>query len=149
VKIYVAVLICFVCAAIGFALFWYVVLPQDHGFFTISDSNAARLLIGFGATLVGVVLGSAYRHLGRMRAANVETIRNFRRFLSNVFRSVDLWMALVASPLVYGLLVQSATTMAISGLVIVALENGFCCLLVAENITSRAVPNAASASAGG
>lgn len=141
-NIYLAVIVCVVCAAIGFALFWFVVVPQDHGFFSIGDSNAGRLLIGFAATLLGVLLGSTYRHLARMRAANVETIRSVGRFTSNVLRSVDLWMGLVASPLVYGLLVQSATSMELPGLVIVALENGFCCLLIAENIARRTPANA-------
>lgn len=51
------------------------------------------------------------------------------------------------SPLVYGLLVQSATSMALPGLIVVALENGFCCLLVAENIARRTPANAGAAPA--
>lgn len=148
-NIYVAVIVCVLCAAIGFVLFWFIVVPQDHGFFSVTDSNAGRLLIGFAATLAGVLLGSTYRNLARMRAANVETIRNVGRFTSNVLRSVDLWMGLVASPLVYGLLVQSATSMALPGLVVVALENGFCCLLIAENITRRTASAPDSGPAGG
>ncbi|MEO8379838.1 MAG: hypothetical protein ABI779_09270 [Acidobacteriota bacterium] len=144
-----AVVVSLLCAAIGFALFWFVAVPQDHGFFSVGDSAGTRLLLGFFATLLGVLLGSTYRQLARMKEANVQTIRSVRRFALNVVRSVDLWMGLVASPLVYGLLVQSAANMTLAGLVIVAIENGFCCLLIAENIVKRAPANAVGNAGGG
>jgi hypothetical protein len=144
----VAFLIAVLCAAIGFGLFWFVVTPQQHGMWAAPDAHALRLLAGFAATLFGVVLGSMYRQLARLRESGVQSLTSVRSFTVDLVRSVDLWMGLVASPLVYGLLVQSAEMMATSGLVIVALENGFCCLLVVENFVKKPPHNIGAGVAG-
>jgi hypothetical protein len=143
-----AFLVTLLCAAIGFGLFWFIVTPQQHGMWAVPDAHALRLLVGFAATLFGVLLGSAYRQLARLRESGVQRLASVRSFGVDLVRSVDLWMGLVASPLVYGLLVQSAEMMATSGLVIVALENGFCCLLVVENFLKKPPHNISGGVAG-
>lgn len=123
--------------AIGFGLFVWVAVPVDHGMFEVADSHVANLLVGFAATVAGVVLGSTYRHLAQLRQQGVQTMKSFRAQAVGIARSVDLWMGLVASPLVYGLLIQSLADVGRAGLVIVGLENGFCCLLIADAFMRR------------
>jgi hypothetical protein len=132
-----ALLVSAACTAAGFALFWWMAIPREHGMFAVENRELAKLLIGFAATVAGVVLGSAYRHLARLKERDVQTMGSFRVEALNIARSVDLWMGLVASPLVYGLLIQSLAKMGLAGLVIVALENGFCCLLIAESFIKK------------
>lgn len=132
-----ALLVSVACAATGFALLWWIAVPREHGMFAVENRELTKLLIGFGATVAGVVLGSAYRHLARLKERGVETMESFRAQALSIARSVDLWMGLLASPIVYGLLIQSLAKMGQSGLVIVALENGFCCLLIAESFVNK------------
>lgn len=132
-----ALFISIVCAAVGFAIYWWIVIPREHGLFAVEDRELTKLLVGFGATVAGVVLGSAYRHLARLKERGIETMESFRAHAGIIVRSVDLWMGLLASPVVYGLLLQSLAEMGQAGLVIVALENGFCCLLIAESFVNR------------
>jgi hypothetical protein len=118
-------------AVVGFFAYWYLV-PRSNSFgmFEGNEVNGARLGLSFGATILGVVLGSFYRQLRKMQSENKETIDDIGAFLSQMFRSVDMWLGLAGSPIVYALLLQSTSGMNLPGLLVVALENGFCCLIL-------------------
>lgn len=120
--------------AAGFAAFWYLA-PRDASFGMFESTggaNVARVVLSFGATIAGVVLGSFYRQLRHMQAKGRRKIGDIPAFLSGVFRSVDMWLALVSAPIVYALLLQSTDGMSLPGLLLVALENGFCCLFIVD-----------------
>jgi hypothetical protein len=94
---------------------------------------------GYAMTVLGVVLGSAYRALDRMRAAKKTEIADFRAFARDVFRSIDFWMALMASPIVYAALWKTIDGQAWTPLTIFPLENGFACLAVISTIIKHQV----------
>jgi len=94
-------------------------------------------MLSFSATIAGVVIGSTYRQLRALQAAGLTTIPNARVFLSDLSRSIDLWLGLVGAPIVYALLLQSTDGMSLPGLLLVALENGFCCLLIVNAFIGR------------
>ena len=93
-------------------------------------------LFGYFATLVGVVAGAAYRSLHS--TGRTQRITNFKKLLADIFRSRDLWAGVVASPLVFGMIYRTVDGITLSGLVVVALENGFCCHTVIARIQRRA-----------
>lgn len=128
---------------IGIAGYWYL-LPRSasFGMFEGGDqANLLRLLLGFAATLVGVAFGSVFRGLGRLKANGVTTIENPRTFASETLRSIDLWLGLAGSPIVYALLLQSTNGMSLAGLLVIALQNGFCCLvLINQFVASKERP---------
>jgi hypothetical protein len=135
-----AILLTALCGMVGFVAFWYLV-PRSvsFGMFEGEDKpDVARLALSFSATIAGVVLGSAYRQLRALQAAGIHTIPDAPAFLSTVVRSVDLWLGLVGAPIVYALLLQSTDGMSLPGLLLVALENGFCCLLIVNAFVGRA-----------
>ena len=125
----------------GFVGYWSLYpVPDSFGLLTSGQSTQILVgLSGFIATLVGVLLGSAYRRLSAMKAAGRKNIGKLRTFLKSLLESVDLWMGFVASPLVFALLLRASEGMSTPGLLIVGLENGFCCLLIAESL----IPSAA------
>jgi hypothetical protein len=136
-----AVLTSVLCAGLGFAGFWWLSPRSDN--FGMFESGAAdatlRIVLSFAAVIVGVVLGSLYRTLKSLGDEGKKDIGNAGRFLSRAFRSIDMWLGLVAAPLVYAVLLQSTSGMALSGLVVVGLQNGFCCLVVANALLEKPV----------
>lgn len=122
--------------AIGFGAFWYFT-PRTMAFGMFESSgraNIGRLVFTFGATILGVVLGSIYRQL---RQLPEPIIKDLGAFFSNVARSVDLWLGLVGAPIVFALLLQSTDGMSVPGLLLVGLENGFCCLIIVNAFIGR------------
>jgi len=127
-----------VAAAVGLVAFLFLV-PRAASFGMFQQEggpNIARLAFSFVSTLAGVILGSAYRQLRQLQV-ETSTIQDVPKFLSGVLRSVDLWLGLAGAPIVYALLLQSTDGMSLPGLLLVALENGFCCLLIVNAFVGR------------
>jgi hypothetical protein len=136
-----AVIATAVALGVGFLGFFFI-LPHDSRFGMFiagAEVNVGRLLLSFSATVLGVMLGSFYRQLRALPSGTV-IINDLGAFISQVFHSVDLWLGLAAAPLVYALLLKATSGMALSGLVVVALENGFCCSLIADGVLARREP---------
>jgi hypothetical protein len=129
-------------AVAGFAGYWWTA-PREESF-GLFESGAAESTVKFGVTFVaviaGVILGSLYRSLKYLADRGTVTIKNLRRFLSRSFRSVDMWLGLVASPVVYAVLLQTADGMELAGLVFTGLQNGFCCLVIANALIEKTPP---------
>jgi hypothetical protein len=127
-------------ALVGMAAFWFLV-PRSASFGMFQQEgggpNVARLVFSFVSTITGVVLGSAYRQLRHLQSTGVNTISDMSRFTSDLTRSIDLWLGLAGAPIVYALLLQSTNGMSLPGLLLVALENGFCCLLIVNSFVGR------------
>jgi hypothetical protein len=128
------------CAlAIGLGAFWYLVpRSPSFGMFAGDDQvNVGRFVLAFAATIFGVILGSLYRTLRAMQQRGVKVIDEPLVFLSETTRSVDLWLALAGAPIVYALLLQSTSGMALPGMLVVALENGFCCVVIVNSFVAK------------
>jgi len=123
-------------AIVGFGAFWYMV-PRDEAFGMFEGTghaNLSRIILSFAATIGGVVLGSFHRQLRRLGTV---TIPDVPAFFSQVFRSVDLWLGLAGAPVVYALLLQSTDGMSAPGLLLVGLENGFCCNVIVNAFVGK------------
>jgi len=94
----------------GIALWGLLARPPAGGLlFLQADSPQRRALwlsIGYVLLIVGIVLGVLARALLRMHDTGHETFE-IRPFLGSAWRRVDLWMALFASPVLYGGLLSS------------------------------------------
>jgi len=116
---------------------WYLLFAGQVPIFgAVAQSgpvNWTTAVIGYVATVAGVILGSAYRAL-RPNTKSSGQIENFRALSLDIIRSRDLWAGLVASPLVFGLLYRTLDGVTLSGLCVLALENGFCCHTVVSNL---------------
>ena len=129
-----------ILAAVAAALVWIWLFVGSTSLFgavaVASPTDWVKLVAGYLATVAGVILGSAYRGLHPKPNAGGR-IDNFGALASDIFRSRDLWAGLVASPLVFGLLYRTLDDAALSGLVVLGLENGFCCHTVVSNMRTR------------
>jgi hypothetical protein len=96
-----------------------------------------ELAYGMAMTLLGVFLGSFYRRLAELKQQKRTTIGNPKTFVKQVLLSIDLWMGLCGAPIVFGIILRSAEGMDLPGYTMVALENGFCCLVVLSSFTSQ------------
>jgi hypothetical protein len=95
-----------------------------------------RIAAGFLATLVGVVLGAVYRELRRRQSRGATRIA-VGPFFRDMRGSIELWLGLVGSPMVFALLLRSTEGVDLIGLVIMALENGFCCLIILNTLIEK------------
>jgi len=141
--------------AIGAVAFWYLA-PRDPAmgmFGEAADANLLRIGLSLAATIVGVILGSLYRQLRTMQARGVAQVESVTSLMTSMFRSIDMWLALAGSPVVYALLLQSTGGMNLPGLIAIALENGFCCLIIVNGFVAqnqeRAQPRTSSGKRGG
>jgi hypothetical protein len=127
-------------AVVGAGAWFFMTHNLEGRYFELGDDNGRELFLvayGYVMTVAGVVLGSAYRALDRMRAAKVTEIANFPAFARDVFRSVDFWMALLASPIVYAALWKTIDSQEMTALTIFPLENGFACLAVISALMKK------------
>jgi hypothetical protein len=92
---------------------------------------------GYLATILGVVLGSIYRELGRMRDRGVTEIENLTVLLRHVVRSTDFLMSMVASPLVYALILRGVGSTGLSSYVVIGIQNGFACLAITTSFLGK------------
>lgn len=96
-----------------------------------------HVVYGYAMTVLGVGLGSAYRALERMRESGLSTITNFGIFARQVYHSIDFWMALFASPIVYAALWKTISVNDLAALTIFPLENGFVCLAIISSLVAK------------
>lgn len=132
------------------AMAWIVMAPKGSTFGLFSADQAGRiitLVIGYFATATGAFLGAVYRDL-RTRQRRGEThVESLSAFLSELLRSINLWLALTGSPIVFALVLKTTSGMGLSGIVVVALENGFSCLLVLDSLVADSSRQAKSRTA--
>ena len=126
-----------VLAVVGFFA-WRLITGNNWGVFGANETVVAtplgEVLYGYLVTLVGVLLGSVYRELQDLRNSGTKRIAHPKAFVKALFSSVDLWVSLCGSPIVYALLWKSLAGGGPAGLTIVALQNGFCCTMVLGNL---------------
>ena len=124
---------------LGFFVMWWLIRDSQTVFGGSAQPDGQSILViayGYAVTLVGVFLGSAYRKLQDMktRPRPLIHIGKIRKFLSSVFRSIDFWMGLCGSPIVYALIWKSMGGGSVAGLTTIALQNGFFCTLILNGL---------------
>jgi hypothetical protein len=127
-------------AYIGFAGFKYLATNQPLRFGTNevpATQGLGVISYGYLITLVGVLLGSAYRELQARRDKGETQLGSVTEFATTVLRSIDFWLSLCGSPIVYALLWKSLEGGNRAGLTIMALQNGFCCTMVVGALVKR------------
>lgn len=125
---------------IGFFGYWFLVprSPSFGMFEAVDGSGTARLLLSFGATIAGVICGALYRKLRALQDSGIPQIPSLRPFFGEMLRSTDMWLGLAGAPIVYSLLLKATDGMSLPGLLAVALENGFCSLIIVNGFIGRA-----------
>jgi len=102
-----------------------------------SATWAIQLVYGFVITMAGVFLGSAFRELKRQKEELRRQSIHPLSFFAGVLRSIDFWMGVCAAPIVYALLIRSLDGGGDAGLTVIALQNGFCCTLLASQVLNN------------
>jgi hypothetical protein len=129
-----------VSLVVGFVAYWYLA-PRNPSFGMFEGAETAgiwRFVLSFLATIAGVVCGSFYRELRSLQAAGTNKIENSSAFVAGMFRSVDMWLGIAGAPIVYSLLLKATDGMSLAGLLVIALQNGFCCLIIVNGFIGRA-----------
>jgi hypothetical protein len=127
-------------AAAGFFIWRWIVMNQPLRFGaneTPQTQSLGVIAYGYAVTVAGVLIGSFYRALQAMKEAGTTSIGDPGKFVKTVLLSVDLWLSLFGSPIVYALLWKSLDGGNIAGLTVIALENGFCCTMVVNNFMKK------------
>jgi hypothetical protein len=135
------ILFCIALAAAGFAVWMFIVRGQPLAFGANEEPTQQGLpvvLYGYAITVLGVILGATYRELQSRRARGQRHIGSPGAMFRGIFTSIDFWMSLCGSPIVYALLWKSFQAGGIAALTIVALQNGFCCTVILEGVVRRA-----------
>jgi hypothetical protein len=128
------------CAVVGFLAWRYLITaqPLQFGANEIPETQKVSVVVyGYLVTLLGVLLGSAYRELQARKERGDTQIGNISSFAKSVALSIDLWISLCGSPIVYALLWRSLDGGNVAGLTVIALQNGFCCTMVISNFLKR------------
>jgi hypothetical protein len=127
-------------AAAGFFGWNFIVMNQPLRFGaneTPQTQSFGVILYGYAVTLTGVLIGSVYRALQGLKEKDIKSVGDPGTFLKTMLSSVDLWMSVCGSPIVYALLWKSLDGGNIAGLTVIALENGFCCTMILNNFMKR------------
>lgn len=122
-----------VVALLCIGVSWWLLVrtPVRFGAVAVSSSSGVwRLVYGYAMTVFGVIFGTAYRNLQSLRDKKETNIPGIGPFFQSVFLSVDFWLGVCGSPLVYALIVQATEGGSIAGLTVMAIQNGFFCTVV-------------------
>jgi|GEM_PF-6900620 len=125
---------------IGLAAYWYLAPrnPSFGMFEGVEGSSTFRFFSSFVATIVGVLLGGFYRNLRALKDGGATELKDPRAFIQGTLRSIDLWLGMISAPIVFSLLLKGADGMNLPGLLSVALQNGFCCLVIINGLMAKA-----------
>lgn len=127
-------------AAAGF-VGWRLLIrsePLRFGANAVPEQQTTGVMVyGYAITLLGVVLGSVYRELQARRQRGETHIKNMKKFFGSVFLSLDFWMSLCGSPLVFALIWKSMEGGSVAGLSTIALQNGFCCTVIVSSLMAK------------
>lgn len=123
--------------AIGLVGFQFLVPREESfGLFSAEDGDASfKYAMTFLATVLGVIIGSAYRGLRELSDRGIKELP--KGWFASRFQSVDMWLGLIASPIIYALLLRASDGMSLPGQIILALENGFCALIIIDSFSKQ------------
>jgi len=112
--------------------------PQMMGNFESEGMDGIlRVVFGLVLTVIGSLLGVIYRALIILKEAGKTKIDNWREFIGDILSSVDLWICLTVAPIIFALLLSSTNGVALSGYILIALQNGFFCHVVVERLRGQ------------
>lgn len=127
----------------GFILWWFFSPEQDSNlrFFDTTSSESSlndiiNIAFGYTILLAGIVLGTWCRALIEKRDRGVNTI-NIRQFIKESFKSIDLWISVIASPIIYGSIVSNAGDINFGAFIYLALQTGFSSYIVVGTFLNK------------
>jgi hypothetical protein len=124
----------------GFLAWFWLAMGGVKSFGAVAAPGATSwgvVAVGYLATILGVLLGSIYRELARLRDLGITEVKSIPKFLRHIFRSVDFLMSIVASPLVYALILRGIDSPSASSYVVIGIQNGFACLAITSSFLGQ------------
>ncbi len=127
---------------------WYFLVPQSlGGVYHFGPAPAEgvsiawwlTLVAGYCCLIIGIVLGVLARVLLREKERGSEKVE-LRAFVKKSFASIDLWISLIASPVVYGGILRSGTEMSYGAFIYFSLQTGFSSYLAIRSLLPGADP---------
>lgn len=106
-------------------------LAEAYGMW--GDDQWTKFVVGLGCLWVGAFFGSVFRRLLGLQEQGVRDIE-IGSVLGSIFRNVDFWLAVFATPIVLGGILKSMNEVGLGTLAILAVENGFLGSTVAEQL---------------
>lgn len=92
---------------------------------------------GYCTMVVGMVLGVLCRALIAEKAQGAQTV-NIGAFILSKTRSIELWISLMASPLVFGSILRTGADLSTGAFVAFSLQTGFSSYVLIESLMGGA-----------
>lgn len=128
--------------ASGLAGYWFLI-PQtifrDQLGFSSVDAPLFKLAVGYVALVIGAFLGSGFRALLRLRASGQTEVSPVV-FASSVFKSIDFWLGLFGSPIVFSFILKGLDQIDLRSFIAIALQNGFLGSILVEQFLAQRKP---------
>lgn len=125
-------------AVLSALIYWkFINIPKvEFGAVGEGTSKWLTISLGYLITLLGVIFGSFYRNLQEKKHKGQIYIKNKLSFIKKVFSTIDFWISVCASPLVYMIIFNSIKESSISSLILIAFENGFFITVIMDKLVA-------------
>lgn len=127
----------------GFSIFYFLI-PYSSIVIKlgIGGSNLNQFFYsvsGYIVLLFGAFMGSGFRKLLEMKKEGIETLENPILFVLSIARSVDFWLGVFGSILIYSAVLQGIQDVSITTFYYMALEKGFLLTSIIEQTYNQLV----------
>jgi hypothetical protein len=89
--------------------------------------------LGYATMLVGALLGVACRLIIEQRAKGKTTVDPLK-LMRSTLRHADLWLSMLASPLLYGTILQTGADLPTGAFLFFALQSGFSSYVIVNSL---------------
>lgn len=96
-------------------------------------SHLIERIISYCFLLFGVAGGAICRELIQRRSKGQRRVK-ILSVGKGIFRSIDFWIGVCGSPLIFAGVLSNTSEMTLEGLCMVAIENGFTCTIVVSTL---------------
>ncbi|MHA4811893.1 hypothetical protein ACX0G9_27605 [Flavitalea flava] len=127
--LYTLCILVFICAVYGTSVYLDIVQAEDAselGFMDNSYSvkNILPMVYNAIAMLLGIVFGFFYTRFSELQRQSIPII-NIGAEFKNLFKATSFYLALAASPIIFGIIIGISKGISISAALLLAFQNGF------------------------
>ncbi|MFY0602705.1 MAG: hypothetical protein JXQ93_02065 [Flavobacteriaceae bacterium] len=141
----------FLALAAGIGV-WILLYPNQNPniqFFDSQDESIEvipklglyiNMTLGFIMLMIGIFLGTWTRALMKKREAGLKDV-HIGILIKKSFKSIDLWISILASPLLYGSILSASNSINLSSFIFLALQTGFSSNIVVSTFLGGSLEN--------